>query len=328
MRRTFVTLLNALSIATLAADFSGASDATATSSPVGRPLETWNGITAHTYGGACSDVYATSGTDVHYGPPGVHTDTCGFQCVELAVRYFHFNEGVPADQWHVGAAVEMCGSHPDGVVQTNNPQVGDLMIYKANDRFYGTGPSGHVAVIRALKADGSLDVFNQRWRNESTAFTNGILRSHAACFLHSTHSSGEGEGGGSGKGEGGSSNPCSRVPASANGNYCGSSNESGFRGGLPTALYTCSAGTVSHTSTCPLGCYVARVGQNDGCYSDPCIHVPSADNGRYCGSSRQSGFAGGSPDLLYDCQKGKTGSTHACKLGCFVAPAGQLDRCK
>lgn len=162
----------------------------------GAALETWNGVTAHVYGGVCAPVYARSGTDVGYGGGGTLTDTCGFQCVELAARYMHFKEGISG--WNVPTAIQMCGSHPASIVATNSPQVGDLMVYKANDPFYGTGSAGHVAIIRGLSADGTLQVFNQRWGNEATAFVNGIRRDHAACFLHSVNNGGGGGGGGGG----------------------------------------------------------------------------------------------------------------------------------
>jgi hypothetical protein len=318
MNRVSLTALFVLVAGCSSAASENATDSTSAALSAGTALETFDGVTAHVYGGACSDVYATSGTNVHYGPPGVLTDTCGYQCVELAVRFFDFNEGIPASGWHVPAAIDMCASHPSGVVETSNPVVGDLMVYNANDPFYGTGSAGHVAVIRGLNSNGTLNVFNQRWGNESTAFVNGIQRSHAACFLHSVHNGGGG---------GGGSDPCSGVPSSADGVYCGSSTQSGFKGGSSSTLYTCHGGQVTGTQSCKFGCYVAPAGQADGCYADPCTHVPSADNGVYCGKSTQSGFAGGSGSTLYTCTNGATTSVRSCANGCYVAPAGQADGC-
>jgi hypothetical protein len=159
----------------------------AASPPAGTALETWNGVTAYVQGGYCAPVYARSGSDAGYSPPGVETDSCGFQCVELAVRYFRFNEGISAG-WNVGTAIEMCDSYPAGVTPVAAPSPGDLMVYNPNDSFYGTGYAGHVAVIRSVNADGTLNVFNQNWADESTAFVDNIIPwGHAACFLHSTN---------------------------------------------------------------------------------------------------------------------------------------------
>jgi len=175
----------------------------------GAALETWDGTTAHVYGGRCETVRATSGTNVHYGGSGTVTDTCGYQCVELAVRYFYFRKGIAKSSWFVPTAIDMCNSHPAGVVKTSSPHAGDLMVFKPNDSGTGTGSAGHVAVIRGVNSDGSLNLFQQRWGNESTAFYHGMPRYHAACFLHSQN-------GGSSSGGGGA---CGCY--AGNGAYCG-----------------------------------------------------------------------------------------------------------
>ena len=315
--------LIAIALGVLAGCSSAPEESTARSASsalsAGQTLETFEGVTAYVYGGDCTDVYATSGANAHYGPPGVRTDTCGFQCVELAVRFFDFKEGIPASGWAVPAAIDMCASHPQGVVETIHPVAGDLMVYDANDGYYGTGPAGHVAVIRSVNAGGSLDVFNQRWGNETTAFVDGILPSHAACFLHSVR----GPGGG-----GGAASACSGVAAVNGGVYCGSSRQSGFAGGSPTTLYTCTDGAVSSTRSCTEGCYVAPAGQNDGCYGDPCTRVAAGAQGKYCGASRENGFVGGSGELVYDCEGARTRSVETCASGCFVAPPGTPDGCR
>jgi hypothetical protein len=61
--------------------------------------------------------------------------------------------------------------------------------------------------------------------------------------------------------------------------------------------------------------------------SNPCAGVPPADNGVYCGTSTQNGFAGGSPGVLYDCQNGFVASTQTCPSGCYLAPPGKPDGC-
>lgn len=121
--------------------------------------------------------------------------------------------------------------------------------------------------------------------------------------------------------------PCSRVASAYNGIYCGSSMQNGFAGGSPLTLYNCQNGSVAGTSSCAYGCYVAPSGQADGCDADPCTGVPASGNGIYCGSSTQSGFKGGNPRVLYNCQGSRTASTTVCGGNCVVAPAGTADHC-
>ncbi len=61
--------------------------------------------------------------------------------------------------------------------------------------------------------------------------------------------------------------------------------------------------------------------------SGPCKGVSPVNDGKYCGASRQLGFAGGDPSTLYTCTGGATSSVH-CSGGCVVAPAGQNDHCR
>src|SRR5262245_42152162 len=70
----------------------------------GAVVGSWDGTTAFAQGGACQNVYATSLTHAGFtqSSGSVLTDTCGFQCVELAVRYFHYRKGIAASGWHVG----------------------------------------------------------------------------------------------------------------------------------------------------------------------------------------------------------------------------------
>jgi hypothetical protein len=124
-----------------------------------------------------------------------------------------------------------------------------------------------------------------------------------------------------------SGNPCKNVPSADNGLYCGSSTQFGFGGGAANTLYTCTNGGVTATQTCAAGCTIAAPGQPDHCATDPCAGVSAANNGQYCGASRQLGFAGGSTSVVYTCTNGKTASTQSCANGCYVAPAGQADGC-
>lgn len=59
--------------------------------------------------------------------------------------------------------------------------------------------------------------------------------------------------------------------------------------------------------------------------SDPCSTTSA--NGLYCGAETQSGFSGGDPNTLYDCENGVTASTTSCSLGCTVEPPGTADHC-
>src|SRR5262245_41559181 len=69
----------------------------------GAVVGSWDGTTAFAYGGLCQNVYATSLTSAGFAQTAgsVLTDTCGFQCVELALRYFHYRKGIAAWNWHV-----------------------------------------------------------------------------------------------------------------------------------------------------------------------------------------------------------------------------------
>ena len=58
----------------------------------------------------------------------------------------------------------------------------------------------------------------------------------------------------------------------------------------------------------------------------PCDAVSSAHDGKYCGASRQTGFAGGDVNTLYTCSSGTTSSV-PCKNGCTMEPEGRDDHC-
>lgn len=151
--------------------------------PPGTALETWNGVTAYVYAGKRVPVYARSAADASYVAPGVTTSTIGFQCTELAIRYFRFQHGV-AEPWGSADADDMCEHHPSVVSVVATPAVGDLVVFAANATFDDNeiGSSGHVAVIRGI-GDGQLDLFQQRWGDETTALLDGIEPEHAKCFL-------------------------------------------------------------------------------------------------------------------------------------------------
>jgi hypothetical protein len=151
----------------------------------GAAIGSWDGTTAFAQGGKCQNVYATSLTHAGFTQPSgsVLTDTCGFQCVELAVRYFHYRKGIAASSWHVGTAIEMCNARPSGVSLTSSPVAGDLVVLKANDPAVGTGSAGHVAVVTAVNSD-NIATFNENWANDTTAFATISRSRDVACFLH------------------------------------------------------------------------------------------------------------------------------------------------
>jgi hypothetical protein len=127
----------------------------------------------------------------------------------------------------------------------------------------------------------------------------------------------------------GSNDPCSGVSAGNGGLYCGTSTENGFSGGIPNDLYDCQNSATASKTPCQYGCTVEPAGTNDKCNpapSDPCAGT-TGNNGLYCGLSHETGFAGGDPDTLYNCQNGVTAGTTHCPYGCTVAPAGTNDYC-
>jgi hypothetical protein len=121
--------------------------------------------------------------------------------------------------------------------------------------------------------------------------------------------------------------PCTHVSGANSGKYCGSSTQSAFAGASSDIVYDCEGGKTAGVQTCQWGCYIAPAGQSDGCKADPCANVSAANSGEYCGSSNQSGFGGGSSNVLYTCANGATTKTQTCSNGCHIAPAGQQDSC-
>ena len=69
----------------------------------------------------------------------------------------------------------------------------------------------------------------------------------------------------------------------------------------------------------------ARDGGPDS--SDPCNAVSTTDNGYYCWTSRENGFAGGATNTLYDCVDGQAAMANLCTPDCIVSPATYPDTC-
>ncbi len=107
--------------------------------------------------------------------------------------------------------------------------------------------------------------------------------------------------------------PCFDVTASGSGLYCGRSTQNGFSGGNPDILYTCSPGTVTATTMCPNGCFLAPVN-----YEDECDDCGGKADGLYCGS--QFGYMTPSNRLLIPCASGHVneGSLMPCATSCLL----------
>jgi hypothetical protein len=135
----------------------------------------------------------------------------GYQCVELALRYFYFRWGVTYP-WepHFTWPASMCTGHPTdpdhGVTITPTPVPGDLMVFSAredNSSGCGVGTGGHVAVVNSVdSAHGNVSLVNQNfgsgpgWGSPYVArvttkaasctgcntWANGTV--HCGCFIH------------------------------------------------------------------------------------------------------------------------------------------------
>jgi hypothetical protein len=257
--------------------------------------------------------YAYCGNFNVYTDDGIHTQSSaapgwteteggfGYQCVEIAVRYFYFKWSVPHG-WFFSYATDMCGTHPSDVTITSNPVHGDLAVIKPGCAG-ADATAGHVLVIDSLQGTQIHGI----QQNPAGAFT--WPDSCVQCYLHAAAN-------------GGAQDPCSTAPSG--GYYCGQSPQ--WAGGTKDVLYLCQNGATASMTPCQYGCEVEPAGTNDQCNPgppDPCSSAPSG--GYYCGQSPQ--WAGGTKDVLYDCQNGKTVSMTPCPYGCIVEPAGTNDQC-
>ncbi len=163
--------------------------ATANTSSSGPPVvDTWDGTSAFAYNSDGRPVYALSLTNASYTkqPGSIETDSQGFQCVELAMRYFNYRKHIPVASWpHIRVATDMCSGPAPGVTQTSHPAAGDLVVLNANDHDprIATGPAGHVAIVTGVSGD-SISTFNQNWDNDRTARANVSHTRDVLCFLH------------------------------------------------------------------------------------------------------------------------------------------------
>jgi len=150
---------------------------------------TFDGYPAYDF---CTEtsIFTDDGKETSTSNPGgwVKTNTSGYQCVELALRYFFFRWNVP-HPWSpgFGSAYQMCTSVTAGVTKTTNPILGDLMVLPPNSTTTGckTGPDGHVAVVNAINGN-TITLMNQNITisGKARGAAWNFQRSCALCFLH------------------------------------------------------------------------------------------------------------------------------------------------
>jgi hypothetical protein len=312
----------------------------------GQAMESFGGVTAY-----CNDS-AESGE---------------WQCDQFANRVMSSLGYPPVDNWVNDIACEICdivNDDPDlsshysvwgpGYRATagHEPGKNDLLIWyepSSGCNLNNRSKPGHVAVVTGSDANyvhyiqqnwivsqsingssyASVAESSTAWNASSSFFSNaggaGGASFAARCWIHPEHSLGTGH------------NPCINVSHANNGLYCGASTQAGFLGHSVNSntdsatMYECIDGQVAREDPCELGCVVAPAGVADHCVNnDPCAAVSSANNGVYCGTSTQAGFASNHavPTELYTCHNSLTQSTQSCANGCVVAPAGQADHCR
>ncbi|HJV61882.1 MAG TPA: CHAP domain-containing protein [Albitalea sp.] len=151
--------------------------------PSGYPVFNKN----HCYG---NPIFSTTGRDTYtsnpYGNRVMTNSGFGYQCFELAERYFLFkyNKRIRGE-----AAADMCGNAlPSGVKRlfpgSGMPVPGDLFVFGRGS--CGASPQwGHIAVITKVWNSGSVQIAQQNMRSEKYTIAN--VKSSCACaYLHAT----------------------------------------------------------------------------------------------------------------------------------------------
>lgn len=297
----------------------------------------------------CDDGYGKVGAVFDGVPVYCQEDSTDgyYQCDELANRFMrealgHDNiDNVVTEQ-----AWQMCdkvrdrsdysawGPAPDdgaGAYRDTagkQPVPGDLVVF---NRVLPANPPGHVAVVTRVTST-SVDVVQQNVTGKPTdsiawdAATSFFAASaNARCWIHA---------------EGGAQLPAPSGPScgcfDGDGDYCGLSILDHERwygctaktsAGAPSTatLYRCEGGVFTPTRSCN-DCVTESLQHALGhcADGDPCGHVPGAPdtNGAYCGSSKQHGFGGGDPDVVYECTDGVLVKTTTCPAACVVHASG------
>lgn len=155
----------------------------------GKPLAMIDGIPAFAMCDAAlnSNVWSSTGGNtagVSEGPGWVETGAGrisgqnGYQCTELAMRYFYFHFGICP--WNGVPAKDMCSEAlPSTVVIRTTPVHGDLIVLPPGCNGAGQD-TGHVAVVDTV--NGSTVTVVQE---NSGAYGTGTLHTDCAtCFLH------------------------------------------------------------------------------------------------------------------------------------------------
>ena len=180
-----------------------------------------------------SAIYSNNGIDTATSSQGadwVRTQfSGGYQCTELAKRYWVFKWGVT---WQPrGNAGFWCDEQPpanSGVVQTQTPVHGDMMVLPPGSCGAGAD-TGHVAVVDKFDATSSKVTVVQQNRASRGSYN----LSCGKCFLHVVKNDGTpgtGSGGASGSGGG---NGTGGTPGGTGGVTTGSGGTTTGSGGFP-----------------------------------------------------------------------------------------------
>jgi hypothetical protein len=260
----------------------------------------------------CGSVCARSLTDATFcsvNTAGVVTDSgWGFQCTELASRYFHFRWGQTLGSFEY--AYDLCTNAPSEVTRPSTPVVGDLMVF---DNAFNDGNGGHVAVVTGLNSNGTVNVIEQNGACTGHATYSPSQRGSTGCYLHAPANS--------------STPPPSGAPdcSKRSGWNCG---DDGVINGAPNTNYDCKLGQSIPLATevCTYGCKIMPNGVADVCNSAPapdCSHR----SGWNCGDD---GVINGNASTNYDCKLGQVAPLDAvvCPYGCVVMPEGTPDYCR
>jgi hypothetical protein len=258
------------------------------------------------------DVYTDDGKNTSTSNPGGWFKSeggYGYQCAELATRYFYGRYGVTG--WSFMYAKDMCDSHPSSVSVTNNPVPGDLIVFGPNAcPGSGIGFAGHVAVIDQVNAS------TVSTTQQNPALNINWNRSCASCYLHANNNNGNG---------GGSGTKCSQSEM-FNSEYQGrfywtcDLNHDGN-------VYICDGASNKETLLCSNGCQGAGVGKDDHC-TPP---LPKCSQSEMFNSEYQGRFYW-TCDLNHDgnayiCAADGDKQTKLCAKGCHSSGIGADDQC-
>jgi hypothetical protein len=167
--------------------------------PVTPRLCTFDDFPAFDQCASLGNVYTWEGR--HTAPTGgssswKRTNTLGYQCVELALRYFYGRWAVGT--WpNVASAAAMCdvGRVPAGVTRIMTPTIadvvpGDLMVFTPSNAACGMTSWGHVAVVNGVNvAAETVQNINQNCATGTPprGCVTNVDISCAMCILHANN---------------------------------------------------------------------------------------------------------------------------------------------